>query len=48
MSKLDELLKLAEALRDALVSQYPHGVILPEPVTANAVGLAIYARRVWG
>jgi hypothetical protein len=38
----------AEALRDALLRQYPHGVVLPNPVAANAVGLARYAARVFG
>jgi hypothetical protein len=38
----------AEALRDGLLRQYPHGVVLPAPVTANAVGLARYARRAFG
>jgi hypothetical protein len=37
----------AEALRRALLAQYPHGVVLPDPVTANALGLARYAVRVW-
>ncbi len=37
----------AEALRESLLRAYPYGVILPEPVTANALGLARYARRVW-
>jgi len=36
----------AEMLRDALLRQYPHGVVLPNPVTANAAGLARYAQRV--
>ncbi|MFN3762241.1 MAG: hypothetical protein ACK4WK_03445 [Anaerolineae bacterium] len=35
----------AEMMREALLRQYPHGVILPDPVTANAVGLARYAVR---
>jgi hypothetical protein len=35
----------AEALRDSLLRQYPHGVVLPSPVTANALGLARYAVR---
>lgn len=35
----------AEALREALLRQYPHGVVLPNPVAANAVGLARYAVR---
>jgi len=37
----------AEALREALLQQYPHGVVLSDPVTANAVGLARYAVRVF-
>ena len=37
----------AEALRDSLLRQYPHGVMLPNPVTANALGLARYAVRVF-
>lgn len=37
----------AEALRDSLLRQYPHGVVLPSPVTANALGLARYAARVF-
>lgn len=37
----------AEALRDALLRQYPHGVVLPNPVGANAIGLARYAMRVF-
>jgi len=35
----------AETLRDHLLRQYPHGVILPNPVVANAIGLARYAVR---
>jgi len=38
----------AEALREALLRQYPHGVVLSDPVTTNAVGLARYAVRVFG
>jgi hypothetical protein len=37
----------AEALRDALLRQYPHGVVLPNAVAANAIGLARYAARVF-
>lgn len=37
----------AETLRDTLLRQYPHGVVLPNPVAANAVGLARYAVRVF-
>jgi hypothetical protein len=35
------------ALQESLLAQYPYGVILPEPVTANATGLARYARRLY-
>ncbi len=35
----------AALLREELLRQYPHGVVLPDPVTANAVGLARYAVR---
>lgn len=35
----------AEALKPWLVEQYPTATILPEPVTANAVGLAEFAIR---
>lgn len=38
----------AEALRSTLESQYPHGVVLPNAVTANAIGLARYAVRAFG
>ncbi len=38
----------AEMLRDVLLRQYPYGEVLPDAVTANAVGLARYAVRVWG
>ncbi len=38
----------AEMLCEVLLRQYPRGVILPEPVTANAVGLARYAARTGG
>ncbi|MDD3828462.1 MAG: ParM/StbA family protein [Anaerolineae bacterium] len=37
----------AEALRDTLLRQYPQGAVLPNPVTANALGLARYATRVF-
>ena len=37
-----------ETLRDVLMAQYPHGVALPDAVTANALGLARYAAQVWG
>jgi hypothetical protein len=38
----------AEALKATLLRQYPHGVVLPNAVTANALGLARYATRVFG
>jgi hypothetical protein len=38
----------AEALKDELLQHYPQGVVLPDPVTANALGLARYAVRVFG
>ncbi|MBN1814553.1 MAG: ParM/StbA family protein [Anaerolineae bacterium] len=38
----------AEALRGMLLRQYPEGVVLSDPVTANALGLARYAARVFG
>jgi hypothetical protein len=37
----------SQALRSHLLRAYPHGVILPDPLTANAAGLARYARRVF-
>jgi len=37
----------SQALRSHLLRAYPHGVILPDPLTANATGLARYARRVF-
>ena len=37
----------AEALRDDLLRHYPQGVVLPDPVMANALGLARYAVRVF-
>jgi len=37
----------SQVLRKALLRAYPHGVILPDPLTANAAGLARYARRVF-
>lgn len=36
----------SEALRDVLVEQYPHGIVLREALTANVQGMAKYARRV--
>jgi hypothetical protein len=37
----------AESLKKALLRKYPKGMVLPSPVTANALGLARYAQRVW-
>ena len=37
----------AEALRDVLMTQYPHGIVLDDSVTANALGLARYAAQLW-
>ena len=37
----------AEALKATLLRQYPQGVVLPNAVTANALGLARYAARVF-
>ncbi len=37
----------SQALRSHLLRAYPHGAILPDPLTANAAGLARYARRVF-
>lgn len=37
----------AQMLRNYLLRHYPHGVVLPEPVTANAIGLARYGMRVF-
>jgi len=38
----------AEALRDNLLTLYPHATILPDAQTANAVGLAKFAQRdIW-
>ncbi len=37
----------ATLLQSALLRQYPHGMVLPDPVTANAIGLARYAVRVF-
>ncbi len=37
----------SQALRTPLLRTWPHGLILPEPLTANAAGLARYARRVF-
>jgi hypothetical protein len=38
----------SQVLRDALLSQYPHGVVLSNAVATNAIGLARYAQRVFG
>jgi hypothetical protein len=35
----------SEALKNHLLSHYPEGVVLPDPVMANALGLARYAIR---
>ncbi|MBC8505979.1 MAG: ParM/StbA family protein [Chloroflexi bacterium] len=35
----------AAAIRDALIEQYPLGYIMPDPVMANAQGLARYGKR---
>jgi hypothetical protein len=37
-----------EALKATLLRQYPHGVMLPNAVSANALGLARYATRIFG
>ncbi|MEA3351175.1 MAG: ParM/StbA family protein [Chloroflexota bacterium] len=37
----------AAALKDILIEQYPLGYMMPDPVTANALGLARYGRRVF-
>ncbi|MEA3350513.1 MAG: ParM/StbA family protein [Chloroflexota bacterium] len=37
----------AAALKDILIEQYPIGYMMPDPVTANALGLARYGRRVF-
>lgn len=36
----------SEVLRDVLIEQYPHGIVLKEALTANVQGMAKYARRV--
>ena len=38
----------AEALREPLQDQFPHGHVLPQAVAANAIGMARYARRFFG
>ncbi len=35
----------SRTMKDAVLRQYPHGIILPDPVTANAIGLARYGVR---
>ena len=35
----------AQALKDRLLAQYPQAVMLPDPVTANAAGMAKFAIR---
>lgn len=37
----------SEALRNHLLSHYPEGVVLPDPVMSNALGLARYAVRLF-
>jgi len=37
----------AQALRQSLLRHYPSAILLPDPVTANANGLARYARRLF-
>ncbi|MEA3351085.1 MAG: ParM/StbA family protein [Chloroflexota bacterium] len=37
----------AAALKNILIEQYPLGYMLPDPVNANALGLARYGRRVF-
>ena len=38
----------SEVLRKVLLQHYPHGQVLPEAVTANALGLARYATSIFG
>ena len=38
----------APLFRPWILELFPHAVVLPEPVTANALGLARYGRRVFG
>jgi hypothetical protein len=38
----------AEALRSQIEDAFPRAYIMPDPVTANAVGLARYAQRAFG
>jgi hypothetical protein len=37
----------AEMIKPQLIRRYPHGQILPNPVLANALGLARYGRRIF-
>lgn len=37
----------SQMLKDALLSQFPHAIVLPNPVLANAVGLARFAMTLW-
>lgn len=37
----------AEMIRSSLLRRYPHGQVLPNPVMANALGLARYGRRIF-
>jgi hypothetical protein len=37
----------AEMIRSSLLRRYPHGQVLPNPVMANALGLARYGRRMF-
>lgn len=37
----------ALALKEVLLRHYPHGVLLPDPVMANAIGLARYGMRIF-
>ena len=37
----------AEILRDQLARAYPHGLVVPNAITANAAGLVKYAQRVF-
>ncbi len=34
-------------LKDVLLRHYPHGILLPDPVMANAIGLARYGVRIF-
>ena len=39
---------LTGLLLDRLQKRYAHGIVLPNAVTSNALGLARYAQRLWG